>query len=253
MAENLLEQPSSLMLAALCARALDGLKAESILALDLRSIDCSPADYFLICTANSDTHARALTDALARATVNLGVSRPRTEGRDVGEWVLLDYFDVVVHIFRTDAREYYKLEKLWGDAPSLDIQNLLNELDKPAKSKRAASATSKTSAKKTTKEKTAKEKTTQEKTIKEKTVKEKAKKETTATAKIPKENTVKDKAVKDKAVKDKTVKDKTVKEKSAKEKPVKEKTVKEKTAKAQSAKASAKPSAKAKGAKESGE
>jgi ribosome-associated protein len=188
MAENLLDHSSSFTLAALCARALDSLKAEHILALDLRSIDSAPTDYFLICTANSDTHARALTDALARAALNLGISRPRTEGRDVGEWVLLDYFDVVVHIFRRDAREYYKLEKLWGDAPSLDIQALLQALEKPAKIPAASaksraitsakkSATAKTAKEKTAKEKTAKEKTTKEKTTKEKTTKEKTTKE----------------------------------------------------------------------------
>jgi ribosome-associated protein len=229
MAENLLDQSSSFTLAALCARALDSLKAEHILALDLRSIDSSPTDYFLICTANSDTHARALTDALARATLNLGVSRPRTEGRDVGEWVLLDYFDVVVHIFRRDAREYYKLEKLWGDAPSLDIQALLQALEKPAKTP-AASAKSKAKAT-TSVKKSATPKPAKEKTVKEKIVKEKATKE---------------KPVKEKAVKEKPVKEKTVKEKA-----VKEKTTKEKSAQTTAAKPAAR--AKAKSPKESGE
>jgi ribosome-associated protein len=114
----------STALAALCARTLDNLKGELITVLDLRSVDSSPADYFVVCSANSDTHARALTDALTRATLNLGERRPRSEGRDTGEWVLLDYFDVVVHVFRTDAREYYKLEKLWGDAPTFDLDHI---------------------------------------------------------------------------------------------------------------------------------
>lgn len=108
----------------LCARTLDNLKAENTVILDLRSIDSAPAEYFIISTANSETHARALTDALERATLQLGERRPRTEGRDIAEWVLLDYFDVVVHIFRAEAREYYKLEKLWGDALTVDMQHL---------------------------------------------------------------------------------------------------------------------------------
>jgi ribosome-associated protein len=114
----------STSLAALCARTLDDLKGEQISVLDLRGVDSSPADYFVVCSANSDTHARALTDALTRATVNVGERRPRSEGRNTGEWVLLDYFDVVIHVFRTDAREYYKLEKLWGDAPTLDVKRI---------------------------------------------------------------------------------------------------------------------------------
>jgi ribosome-associated protein len=119
----------SLALAALCSRTLDGLKAENILTLDLRGVDSSPSDFFVICSATSDVHARALNDALTRATVNVGERRPRSEGRDVGDWVLLDYFDVVVHIFRTESREYYKLEKLWGDAPTVDFAKLEQELE----------------------------------------------------------------------------------------------------------------------------
>lgn len=137
----------STALAALCARTLDNLKGENIVALDLRTIDSSPADYFIICSANSDTHARALNDALTRATVSVGERRPRSEGRDVGDWVLLDYFDVVVHIFRTEARDYYKLEKLWGDAPVLDLAKLE---EKPKTSKvQAEKKTAKTASTKT--------------------------------------------------------------------------------------------------------
>ncbi|TAE25376.1 MAG: ribosome silencing factor [Candidatus Kapaibacterium sp.] len=122
-----MNQSHSTALAALCSRTLDGLKAENIVALDLRTVDSAPADFFLICSATSDVHARALNDALTRATVSVGERRPRSEGRDVGDWVLLDYFDVVVHIFRTESREYYKLEKLWGDAPVVDCEKLEQE------------------------------------------------------------------------------------------------------------------------------
>jgi len=178
---------ASTELTALCARTLDNLKAENIIALDLRNVDSSPADYFVICSANSETHARALTDALARVTVSVGERRPRTEGRDTGEWVLLDYFDVVVHIFRTTAREYYKLEKLWGDAPALDLKQLI-EKPKAAKQKVAKAEATKAEAtkvpsaktaavKKTTSSKVTTPKAAKEKTVKEKTVKEKVAKE----------------------------------------------------------------------------
>ncbi len=153
----------STALTALCARTLDNLKAENVIALDLRDVDSSPADYFVICTANSDTHARALTDALARVTLSVGERRPRTEGRDTGEWVLLDYFDVVIHVFRTTAREYYKLEKLWGDAPAVTLKQLEEQ----------------------SKEDKAKSKEEKPKAIKSKTVKAPAAKK--ATEKVPAE------------------------------------------------------------------
>jgi ribosome-associated protein len=127
------------LLAALCARTLEHLQADNVVTLDLRGIDSSPADYFMICTANSDVHARALGDAVTRTADSAGHARPRVEGRDAAEWVLLDFFDVVVHIFRGEAREYYKLEKLWGDAPRVDIIQRAHEQQQPA-SARARSA-----------------------------------------------------------------------------------------------------------------
>ncbi len=133
-----MNQSHSIALAALCSRTLDGLKAENIVALDLRTVDSAPADFFLICSATSDVHARALNDALTRATVSVGERRPRSEGRDVGDWVLLDYFDVVVHIFRAESREYYKLEKLWGDAPVVDFAKLEQEEREQEKAEKEA-------------------------------------------------------------------------------------------------------------------
>lgn len=186
----------STALTALCARTLDNLKAENVIALDLRDVDSSPADYFVICTANSDTHARALTDALARVTLSVGERRPRTEGRDTGEWVLLDYFDVVVHVFRTTAREYYKLEKLWGDAPAVTLKQLEEQSkEEKAKSKeeKPKAAKSKTAkaplAKKATEKVPAPKATTAKATTKAPTkapkevVAEKPVKKTTGTAK----------------------------------------------------------------------
>ena len=198
-------QSPSTALAALCSRTLDGLKAENIVALDLRGVDSSPADFFVICSATSDVHARALNDALTRATVSVGERRPRSEGRDVGDWVLLDYFDVVVHIFRTEAREYYKLDKLWGDAPVVDFATL--EAEELADKKAAAK---KTSPKAASKDKSVKETTVKEKAVKEKTEKKPVKEKA--------EKTVKEKKTQEKADK-KPTKEKA--EKTVKEKPVK--------------------------------
>ncbi|MBL7992399.1 MAG: ribosome silencing factor [Candidatus Kapabacteria bacterium] len=203
---------ASTELTALCARTLDNLKAENIIALDLRNVDSSPADYFVICSANSETHARALTDALARVTVSVGERRPRTEGRDTGEWVLLDYFDVVVHIFRTTAREYYKLEKLWGDAPALDLKQLI-EKPKAAKQKSAKADTTKTEATKVPSAKTAAAKPT-------------------AASKVNSAKTASSKVTTPKAAKEKAVKEKTIKEKVTKEADVEKTTAKKAAAKA---------------------
>jgi ribosome-associated protein len=139
---------STKTLAALCIRTLDNLKASNIVALDLRSLDGSPSDYFLICSANSDVHARALADAVTRTADTAGYTRPKVEGRDAAEWVLLDFFDIAVHIFRGDAREYYKLEKLWGDAPQVDIiQQEQEEQEALKPKKKAASKGTTTTAK----------------------------------------------------------------------------------------------------------
>jgi len=150
-------QYSSTLLAALCARTIDNLKAEQIVALDLRTVESSPADYFIICSANSDVHARALADTAVRAADNAGLTRPRTEGRESAEWILVDFFDVVLHIFQRENREFYKLEKLWGDAPQVNLYQAEQEEQKKhkaaeqqakAEAKALKAATSKKPAKK---------------------------------------------------------------------------------------------------------
>lgn len=92
-------------------------KGNEIVRLDLRNIHSSVADYFVICHAESSTQVRAIAasveDEVFKATNQYPV---RVEGLEYGEWVLLDYVDVVVHVFKTDKRQYYGIEELWGDA-----------------------------------------------------------------------------------------------------------------------------------------
>ncbi len=92
-------------------------KASNILLLDLRKL--SPiADYFLIATANSIPHAQALCDDIElRIKQDLGILPHHIEGYNPAQWILIDYIDVVVHIFLKEIREFYGLERLWGDAP----------------------------------------------------------------------------------------------------------------------------------------
>jgi ribosome-associated protein len=90
--------------------------AEDVLVLDLRRL--SPlADWFVIASVNSTVHAQSLADELVRELKSEGQRPHHVEGTEHGQWILLDYFDVVVHIMLSDVRQYYGLERLWGDAP----------------------------------------------------------------------------------------------------------------------------------------
>lgn len=90
-------------------------KAFDIIIMDLRKIT-DVTDFFVVCSANSDTQVKAIADAVLYGTEKLGTPVWKSEGLSERQWVLLDYVDVVVHIFHKEIRRYYNLEKLWGDA-----------------------------------------------------------------------------------------------------------------------------------------
>jgi ribosome-associated protein len=92
-------------------------KGNDIVRLDLRNIFSSVSDYFVICHADSSTQVKAIANSVEEEIFKATQQEPwRKEGLEFGEWILLDYIDVVVHIFRTDKREFYGVEDLWGDA-----------------------------------------------------------------------------------------------------------------------------------------
>jgi ribosome-associated protein len=92
-------------------------KGNDIVRLDLRNIFSSVSDYFVICHADSATQVKAIANSVEEEIFKATQQEPwRKEGLQYGEWILLDYIDVVVHIFRTDKREFYGVEDLWGDA-----------------------------------------------------------------------------------------------------------------------------------------
>ena len=97
-------------------------KAYDVKILDLSKV-ASFADYFVLCTADSDTQVKAISDEVERKLREEGISSWHREGYESLSWVLLDYVDVVVHIFKKDARQYYNLEKLWGDAPVVEVKD----------------------------------------------------------------------------------------------------------------------------------
>jgi len=92
-------------------------KGNDIIRLDLRNVNSSVADYFVICHADSATQVKAIANSVEEEIYKTLKLEPRhKEGLMTSEWIILDYFDVVVHIFRTDKREFYGVEDLWGDA-----------------------------------------------------------------------------------------------------------------------------------------
>ena len=92
-------------------------KGNDLVRLDLRNINSSVADYFVICHADSATQVKAIANSVEEEIYKAIQQDPwRKEGLEYGEWILLDYIDVVIHIFRTDKRGFYGVEDLWGDA-----------------------------------------------------------------------------------------------------------------------------------------
>ncbi len=107
--------------ARLGARAALAKKAEALLVLDLQAISMI-ADYFVICSGNSTTQLRTIADAIEASLEGEGVRVFHREGVPESGWLLLDYADVVIHVFLPETRDFYALERLWGDAPELPIE-----------------------------------------------------------------------------------------------------------------------------------
>lgn len=104
-------------LALLCRELADNRKAEDIAVLDVKEVS-SIADYFVICTGTSEPHLRAIVDEITETLREEHAISPKSsDGTMQTSWIVLDYFDVIVHVMRADLRQHYKLEDLWGDAP----------------------------------------------------------------------------------------------------------------------------------------
>jgi ribosome-associated protein len=100
-------------------------KAENITVVDLRGIDNAVCDYFVISNANSNTQVNAIADSVQHETLEtLDDKAWSKEGTETSEWVLMDYVNVVAHIFQTPVRDFYALEELWGDAKITKIESM---------------------------------------------------------------------------------------------------------------------------------
>lgn len=121
-----LENANSLEVSKAIVKVLDSKKAGQIkvLKIDNKTII---ADYFVICSGNSSTQIKTLADEVEYQLKVGGVPFIKLEGNDSNEWKVVDCHDVIIHIFSNEAREFYKLEKLWADAEEIDISEILSE------------------------------------------------------------------------------------------------------------------------------
>ncbi len=141
-------------LAKVLANAALSKKAYDITILDLRKLT-TMTDYFVVCSVDSDTQARAVADEIKNESLEKGETSVRKEGYSEGRWILLDYMDVVVHVFHKEMREFYNLEKLWGDAKIEYVSDEPASKEKIARTRLKIDVV-KESKKKTTRKKTAK-------------------------------------------------------------------------------------------------
>jgi ribosome-associated protein len=110
----------------LCNLVVKGMlekKALDVVVMDLRNVKNAIADYFVICSGNSDTQLDAIADSVDEQVHKATQENPwHLEGKENREWILIDYVDVVAHVFKKDRRDYYKLEDLWGDAEITHVE-----------------------------------------------------------------------------------------------------------------------------------
>lgn len=105
--------------------AIQDIKGKNIVKLDLRSLNDSPADYFIICEGDSSTQVKAISDNIGRKLRDkMGIHPNHTEGMEGAKWILVDYFDTVVHVFYPETRAFYEIEELWGDAKITQYENI---------------------------------------------------------------------------------------------------------------------------------
>ena len=115
-------------LIALILQGIEEVKGDDINILDLREIENTVCDYFIICNGTSNTHVNAIVGSIQKTVSKAIKDKPwHVEGEDNAEWVLMDYVNVVVHVFQKQIREYYDIEGLWGDAKFTIIESSINQ------------------------------------------------------------------------------------------------------------------------------
>lgn len=105
--------------------SIQDIKGKNVVKLDLRKLDEAPTDYFIICEGDSNTQVKAISENIhKRLKQEAGQFPSHSEGKQNAQWVCMDYFTTVVHIFYRDTRKFYELEELWSDAKFTEYENL---------------------------------------------------------------------------------------------------------------------------------
>lgn len=125
---NIILEINAEQIAQLAAEAALSRRANDAVILDLRGI-ASFTDFFVICGGNSDTHLQGISNAITEKLEENAVELWHREGSRNDSWILLDYVDIVVHLFLREAREFYNLERLWADAPTVELPEAVIEYD----------------------------------------------------------------------------------------------------------------------------
>jgi len=116
--------PDSEKLTKAIVKGMQEKKASEIVVMDLREVKNAVADFFVICSGNSDKQLEAISDSVDEEVYKAVKEKPwHVEGKGNKEWMILDYISVVTHIFKKDRRQFYALEKLWGDAEITEIED----------------------------------------------------------------------------------------------------------------------------------
>lgn len=116
---------SSTELSNLVVKGMQEKKGQDIVVMDLRKVKNAFTDYFVICSGSSDTQIDAIGDSIDFEVFKARNENPfHKEGKENKEWILLDYVDVVAHVFKKEKRDFFRLEELWGDAEITEIPNL---------------------------------------------------------------------------------------------------------------------------------
>tara|TARA_R110002049_G_scaffold13497_5_gene58324 strand:+ start:2576 stop:2953 length:378 start_codon:yes stop_codon:yes gene_type:complete len=115
-------------LIALILQGVEDIKGHDINLLDLRDIENTVCDYFIVCNGTSNTHVNAIVNSIQKTVSKAIQDKPwHIEGSENAEWVLLDYINVVVHVFQKQIRDFYDIEGLWGDAKITAIESSYNQ------------------------------------------------------------------------------------------------------------------------------
>lgn len=107
-------------------QVMDSKKAKDIRLIKIEGIS-SLGDYFVVASASNTTQVKAIADEVEDEMTKLGLEPNRVEGRQSAQWILMDYYDVMVHVFLEESRNFYNLERLWCDAPQVDISDILTK------------------------------------------------------------------------------------------------------------------------------